>query len=290
MTQASPPPMPQSPAITPSKPLSKKEIANEALGRLSLGERLLLFLAKHPSEVERVSDYEAPTTEWTLETALEVYESGYPAFRDRLAGQRILDYGCGDGFQAVAMAMAGAKEVVGVDLSPRRLEFARALAKEAGVTNVSFTDVPEGKFDMVTTLNAVEHFPRPEENLLQMSDALVPGGKIYATFGPPWAAPFGSHMYFFVKFPWVNLIFSEKTVYRIRSLYRSDGFTKYSPDLNRMTVKRFEKILPACGLKAESSHYRTVKNLPVVGKVPALRELFVTHIDAVIVHASPRTS
>lgn len=277
--------MSQSTIPTPARSATKAEIARASLGPMTFGERMLLKLAKHPDSVNKVADYEAPTEEWTLSNALRNYDQAYPGFRETLKGKRVMDYGCGDGFQAVAMALAGAKEVVGVDVSERRMEFARKIAAEAGLDNVSFTADPQGEFDMVTTLNAVEHFVKPQENLRQMADALAPGGKIYATFGPPWAAPYGSHMHFFVTFPWVNLLFSEKTVYRIRSLYRSDGFKTYSPDLNKMTVKRFEKILPECKLRAESCEYRTVKSLPIVGKLPIARELFVTQIDAVIVPA-----
>ena len=47
-----------------------------------------------------------------------------------------------------------------------------------------FTEAATGEFDVVTSLNAVEHFVRPEDNLREMLAALAPGGKIYVTFGP----------------------------------------------------------------------------------------------------------
>ncbi|MFB7654637.1 MULTISPECIES: class I SAM-dependent methyltransferase [unclassified Streptomyces] len=44
---------------------------------------------------------------------------------EQLAGQRVLDLGCGEGFIARAVAARGAS-VVGIDPSPRMIENARA--------------------------------------------------------------------------------------------------------------------------------------------------------------------
>ena len=78
-------------------------------------------------------------------------------------------------------------------------------------------------------------------------------------------------------------MFSERTVYRIRSLYRKDGFTTYSPDLNRMTIRKFERLVQQCGLRAETCRYRTIKNVPLLNRIPLLRELFINQVDAVLV-------
>ncbi len=262
---------------------SKISVAKAALGRMSFAEKVLLRLSKHPHDVKVMADYEAPNDRWNLDNALESFEQAFPGFRGAVQGQRVLDYGCGDGFQSVALALAGAKEVVGAEVSDARLHNAHKLAASSGASNVEFTRKALGAFDSVISLDAVEHFVRPEDNLREMASSLTPGGKIYVTFGPPWYAPFGHHMHFFTKVPWINLIFSERTVYRIRSLYRTDGFKTYSPDLNQMTIRKFETLLKRCGLRAESCRYRTIKDLPLVSRIPILRELFINQVDAVIV-------
>lgn len=262
---------------------SKQSIARAALGRMSLAERLLLRLSKHPKDVEIVADYETPDDRWNLDNALSVFETAFPGFSAQVKGKRILDYGSGDGFQAVALGLLGAKEVVGAEISHARIRMSKELAASTGTTNVEFTTQATGQFDAVTSLDAVEHFIRPEDNLREMASSLAPGGKIYVTFGPPWFAPFGHHMHFFVRVPWINLIFSERTVYRIRSLYRRDGFTTYSPDLNRMTIRKFERLVRQCGLRAETCRYRTIKDAPLISRIPILRELFINQVDAVLV-------
>ncbi|QDV05217.1 Ubiquinone biosynthesis O-methyltransferase [Planctomycetes bacterium Poly30] len=276
----------------------KFELARRTLGKLSLGERLLLWLSRHPEDVEVVSDYEAPGAAWTVDNALQPFEAVFPGFRDAIRGKRVLDYGCGDGFQAIALARAGAADVVGVEVSQARLRHARALAGETRTEGVEFTEKAEGRFDVVISLDAVEHFLEPEENLREMVAALTPEGRVFVTFGPLWFAPFGHHMHFFAPWPWLNLLFSERTVYRIRSLYRKDGATTYAPDLNRMTVKKFRSLLKSSGVRVESLRYGTVKDLPIVAHIPLLRELFVNqanavlgrNLDEVIPHAAPATA
>ncbi len=264
---------------------SRYAIARDVLGRLTLGERMLIALSKHPADVAIVSDYEEPTDAWTVETALETFDVAFPSFRESLRGKRVLDYGCGDGFQSVAAAKAGAREVLGVDISEARLGFARDLKRVNGADNVEFAKRISGTYDVVLSLDAIEHFVAPEENMLEMKSALTKGGRIFATFGPLWFAPFGHHMNFFARVPWLNLLFSEKTVYRVRSIYRTDGHTSYIPDLNKMTVKKFEALIEHCGLRPEKLVYRVVKDLPLVAKVPFLRELLINQIDVVLVPA-----
>lgn len=269
------------PKTPPPRP-SKFAHARQVLGPLSLAERLLLWASRHPRDVGVVADYESPSTTWNLDNALAPFESAFPQFREKIRGKRVLDYGCGDGFQAVAMAQAGASSVVGVEVSKARLVHARALARESKAEAVEFTETVEGPFDVVISLDAVEHFVAPEENLRQMLSALGPGGSVFVTFGPPWFAPYGHHMYYFTRMPWLNLFFSERTVYRIRSLYRTDGATTYSPDLNQMTLKKFEKLLRSTGARVESMRYRTAWGLPLVSRIPFLREFFVNQVDAVL--------
>lgn len=265
---------------------SKFSIAKEKLGALSLAERLLLALSKHPDDVDKTSGYEKPTTQWTVETALSQLTTAFPNFVSEIQGKRVLDYGCGDGFQSVAMAKAGAGEVLGVEIDGNRRAHAMSLAGRERVQNVAFDNSVSGHFDIAVSLNAMEHFTAPEENLREMKNALAPGGRIYLSFGPLWLAPYGAHMYFFTPVPWVNVFFSEAAVFRIRSLYRDDGEATYEPNLNRMTVSAFEKLIAREGLCASRCFYHAVQGLPLVSQLPGVRELVVNQVDAVLESAN----
>ena len=194
----------------------------------------------------------------------------------------MLDYGSGDGFQAVALARAGAAFVLGVEIQPQRLEYARELAAASGEKNLDFRPRIEGRFDVALSLNAMEHFVEPEANLQEIHDALVEGGQLLLSFGPPWYAPYGSHMYFFCPMPWINLMFSERTVMRVRSLYRLDGLRTYSPELNRMSIRKFERLIQRSAFQVAKRKYHCSKGMNLLAHIPLLRELFINQVDAVL--------
>src|SRR5262245_17067962 len=49
------------------------------------------------------------------------------------ASKRVLDFGCGNGIHSVTPALAGAREVIGIDLSEESLKIARRRASLHGV-------------------------------------------------------------------------------------------------------------------------------------------------------------
>jgi 2-polyprenyl-3-methyl-5-hydroxy-6-metoxy-1,4-benzoquinol methylase len=59
-------------------------------------------------------------------------------------GKTVVDFGCGEGSEAVELARCGARRVIGVDIRDDVLEIARREAMTAGVDSVcSFTTEPE---------------------------------------------------------------------------------------------------------------------------------------------------
>jgi SAM-dependent methyltransferase len=143
-------------------------------------------------------------------------------------------------------------------------------------------------FDVVISQDSFEHFPQPETALNEMSSLLKGAGVILIAFGPPWFAPYGSHMNFFCKVPWLNILFPEKAVMRARSHFRNDGATSYEEvesGLNRMTIAKFESIIATCNLKLTYRKYECSKGMNWLSKVPLVRELFINHVTAVLSRA-----
>jgi hypothetical protein len=88
----------------------------------------------------------------------------------------------------------------------------------------------------------------------------------------------------------VNVLFSEQTVMKVRSRFRTDGAVRYEDvegGLNRMTVSRFERLVHDCGLELEWSRYRGIKGLDWATKLPGARELLTTLITCVLRKTSP---
>jgi len=257
---------------------------NRLSPRPRLTEKLLLLLSRKPE----ADNYEASKDHWSVETALRQFCACFPGFLARTAGNEILDFGCGTGYQAVALAQMGAKRVVGLDVNAYYLNKACQLAQDAGVADKvefrdRFDDSFRGRFDVVTSQNSMEHFYDPVGALNQMKQALKKDGVIFLTFGPPWFAPFGSHQQFFVRIPWINILFEEKTVMAVRRRFNNDGATRYEEaGLNKMTVKKFETLIRDSELRMESRRYDCVKRLNLLGKLPLIRELAVNQISCVL--------
>src|SRR5689334_13889417 len=163
----------------------------------------------------------------------------------------VIDFGCGDGEDAVEVAKRSAKRVVGVDIRIRALERARARAAAEGVSDrCVFTTATDEQADVILSLDAFEHFDDPAEILRIMRRLLKDNGAIIAAFGPTWYHPLGGHL--FSPFPWAHLVFTEKSLIRWRSDFKTDGATRFCEaegGLNQMTIRRFESIVAASDFK-----------------------------------------
>jgi len=107
-----------------------------------------------------------------------------------VAGRRLLDIGSGYGGTCIAAARAGAREIVGLELSPVQLRLARSnLADHPGLAvTLHEVDVLDrtataslGRFDLVTCDNVLEHVATPAGLLERIGGLLAEGGHAYVT-------------------------------------------------------------------------------------------------------------
>jgi SAM-dependent methyltransferase len=168
-------------------------------------------------------------------------------FWQTIQGKTVIDFGCGPGIEAVAMAQRGAGKVIGLDIQEEWLREARDRAARAGVTNrCTFARRTDERADVIVSLDAFEHFHHPAAVLQQMRELLNRDGCVLANFGPTWYHPLGGHL--FSVFPWAHLLFTEKALIRWRSDFKTDGatrFTEVAGGLNMMTIRRFERLIDA---------------------------------------------
>jgi SAM-dependent methyltransferase len=98
-----------------------------------------------------------------------------------VAGERVLDLGCGDGALTAELAAMGV-EVVGCDASPELLEAARGRGLE--VVLADGHELPfRGEFDAVFSNAALHWMTRPDAVIAGVARALRPGGRFVAEFG-----------------------------------------------------------------------------------------------------------
>src|SRR6185369_14086358 len=187
---------------------------------------------------------------------------GEDIFR-QIAGKVIIDFGCGEGVEAVEMALHGAKRVIGIDIRQDSLELARERALSAGVQEIcSFVTSTTELADIVVSVDAFEHFGDPAAILRSMNALMRPAGEVHVSFGPTWYHPLGGHL--FSVFPWAHLLFSEKALIRWRSTFKTDGATRFGEvagGLNQMTIARFEELVAASSLRFASLELVPIRKL-----------------------------
>ena len=102
-----------------------------------------------------------------------------------LAGRRVLDAGCGNGYSLLRMAGAGARLAVGAEPSwLPNLQFAalRSFLEPAlpvGIVPARLEELPgDARFDTVFSMGVLSHQRRPEEHLRELRRRLRPGGEL----------------------------------------------------------------------------------------------------------------
>jgi 2-polyprenyl-6-hydroxyphenyl methylase / 3-demethylubiquinone-9 3-methyltransferase len=103
-----------------------------------------------------------------------------------LAGQRVLDVGCGGGILSDAMARKDA-QVLGIDLATKALKVAQLHALEANTPNIEYREVSvealaieePAAFDVVTCMEMLEHVPDPGSVVRACARLVKPGGWVF---------------------------------------------------------------------------------------------------------------
>ncbi|MBC7246439.1 MAG: class I SAM-dependent methyltransferase [Actinobacteria bacterium] len=95
------------------------------------------------------------------------------------AGKRVLDLGSGEGYGTDLLASV-ALEAVGVDLAPEAVYHARRTYRRPNLRflygDIYETGLEEASFDLVCSLQVVEHLHRPERFMEEARRVLRPGG------------------------------------------------------------------------------------------------------------------
>jgi 2-polyprenyl-3-methyl-5-hydroxy-6-metoxy-1,4-benzoquinol methylase len=186
-----------------------------------------------------------------------------PEVWEAVAGNVVIDFGCGSGRDSLEIAQHGAKRVIGIDIRQNVLDLAAAAAQSASFADrCVFCRETDEMADVVFSINAFEHYADPAGILRKMALLLKPTGRIWICFGPPWLHPRGGHG--LAVFPWAHVIFSEQALMRWRSGYRTDQASRFkerADGLNQMTVARFVQLVESSPLRFEQFETIPIRKL-----------------------------
>jgi SAM-dependent methyltransferase len=226
-----------------------------------------------------------------------------------VSGRRVLDLGCGLGAHSVAVARAGAAEVIGVDSDLEKVRRARTLADHAGAPGVGFVAqsgsalaFEAGRFDTVLMLDVIEHLAEPAAVLDECARVLRRGGHVLVGF-PPYRSPWGGHLFSHLPIPWAQQLFPDREVLEewrrvyLRSVARGEiscstkraraimeaETTASLWDCNGMTIARLLDLVDRARLEPRLVRFKVLGRLDRLAACSErLREVLVTRMTVVL--------
>ncbi|WP_309118854.1 class I SAM-dependent methyltransferase [Paenibacillus sp.] len=136
------------------------------------------FFAKY-SRMPRSVEGLGAAGEWTA----------FRALLPELRGKRVLDLGCGFGWHCRYARERGARSVVGIDLSAKMLERARAATNDPGIeyrrSAIEDADFAEGEFDVALSSLALHYVDRFDLACRNVHRWLAPGGSFVLSVEHP---------------------------------------------------------------------------------------------------------
>jgi SAM-dependent methyltransferase len=122
---------------------------------------------------------ERPQQGVTPDSLLALHEAGYRAVLDRIGLGRILDVGCGQGFESARFLGPG-RQVVGVDYAAEAAATATADYGPAGLRVAQMDALDLGllpaSFDGACSSHLIEHFTDPEPHVAELARVLKDDG------------------------------------------------------------------------------------------------------------------
>ncbi len=247
-------------------------------------------------------------SEWQYEKGIDTikFYLKHTSMDEMFKNKDVLDIGCGAGGKTVFYASQNVKSITGIEILSKYKNEAESLAKKYNVNDkfkfvsadASVMPFENESFDTIIMNDAMEHVDEPEKVLEECFRVLKKDGKLYLNF-PPYNHPYGAHLSDAIGIPWVHVLFSEKTLINtykelVKNLpdgkdriefridKRDDG-TEYFSYINKMSIKRYQKILNNSKFTVEYYKEEPLRNLfKHLAKLPFIKEYLVKMVVCVL--------
>lgn len=196
-----------------------------------------------------------------------------------LPAKRVLDCSCGLGYGSAMLAERGAEHVVGVDIAPEAIEYARQHYGRPGIEFVTadaltLSPADWGKFDLIVSLEMIEHVPHPTR-LLDVFRALLADDGVLALSCPNDPVLAECNPYHFWREDraqlqgWLQARFGAVAVYsEVHSLGTGicPAGTLDSADVSQISTRFLDQLPPSAapGFLFACAHHRPPPAAPIV--------------------------
>lgn len=168
-----------------------------------------------------------------------------------LAGKRVLEIGCGNGYEVWYLAHHFGSDAWGVDVVEREpwdvLADDRTHFECADIT--AKNPLPTGYFDRVISFVVWEHILHPRRAIKETFEMMAPGGIAWIRANL-YRGPKASHLYREIFFPWPHLLFSEDVIEEF--LRRTDKHWLHPVWVNRLSWLEYERAFLDAGFRIKA--------------------------------------
>jgi len=172
-----------------------------------------------------------------------------------LAGRRVLEVGCGGGYELWYAAHALGADAWGVDVVERRawtaLRGERVHLQVADLSSAS--PFEDAWFDRAMSFTVWEHVEHPWAMLRATHRALRPGGLFWLKANLH-RGPQASHLYRHISFPFPHLLFSDEVI--AEALARKGVQVDGAAWVNRLTWAQYEDYFREIGFRVLALRFR----------------------------------
>ena len=171
-----------------------------------------------------------------------------------LAGKRVLELGCGPGFEVWYMSHKFGADAWGVDVGERKAW--DILANDR--THFVCTDIAVERsfeadfFDRVVSFSVFEHVVHPHAVLAELYRVMKPGG-IAFIMANLHRGPRASHLYREISFPFPHLLFTDEVISQFREAH--GGKAAGASWVNRLTWAQYEDYIREIGFVMRSLRF-----------------------------------